>query len=452
MPKTIKPDYEKWDNGEAYFKNLMTEYQQSAEEGLDVEIFKSSFEKVSSMPDCEEKCEMADELFEKVINAVQKPGYRYREPSELDAIRTMLKAYALPCKSLDEKALEDKIYGAWLGRICGCLLGKPCEGRRADVLIPFLKESDNFPMHRYVMKSDFKDDTFEKYPGFSGCTCFADEIDCAPVDDDTNYTVLAQTLIDRYSRDFTTEDVGRLWISSQPKTSYFTAERVALINLINGYIPPDTAVYKNPYREWIGAQIRGDYFGYINPGNPGLAAEMAYRDARLSHVKNGIYGEMFASAAIASAAVCDNVEDVVRGGLSQIPSTSRLYEALSGLIDDYNSGLSYEDFYIQLHSAFDEYSGHGWCHTISNALIVTAALLYGNGEYGQTICLACQSGFDTDCNAATAGSIIGMMKGKSAIAEKWSRPINGKLATTIDGKGTVEISELVKKTIDHIER
>lgn len=91
----------------------------------------------------------------------------------------------------------------------------------------------------------------------------------APSDDDTNYTVLAGVLIDKYGRDFTPWDVSRVWLDYQPKNAYCTAERVAFCNFVKGYNPPESAIYKNPYREWIGAQIRADYFRLHKSGRPG---------------------------------------------------------------------------------------------------------------------------------------------------------------------------------------
>lgn len=448
--KTMKPKYANLHDWEFYSSAILTEYEQSVDEGLDVEKYENLFLAVSKLPKDEIKKKLGDVIFEIISNAETVEGYKCNEPSELNAIKVLRKEYNIPSKT-DIADLESKIQGAWMGRICGCMLGKTVEGIHTDEFIPFLKETNNYPMHRYIYKTDLTDEICEKYNFAFKNRCYADDIDGMPVDDDTNYVVLAQIIVDKYGRDFTPYDVSRAWLDFQPKNAYCTAERVAYCNFVKGYEPPESAVYKNPFREWIGAQIRGDYFGYINPGNPEKAAEMAWRDASISHVKNGIYGEMFVSAMIAVAAVTDNIEDIIKGGLAQIPHTSRLYEEITSVLEDYKKGVSQKQAFETIHKKYNEYTGYGWCHTISNAMIVVAALLYGEGDYGKSICMAVETGFDTDCNGATVGSVLGMAKGIDNFSEYWKKPINDTLHTSIFGVGTVKISDMAKKTLKHIE-
>ena len=448
--KHVTPNFEKIHVWESYSSELKTEFRQSIEEGLDLSGREDLFLAVSRMPKCEERERLADVIFDLVLNAPLTTDYPYVEPSDLEGIRALCKPHPLAGKLPDKEALFDKIYGAWLGRIVGCLLGKPVEGIRTNELVPLLKASGNYPMHRYILSTDITDEMCDTFKFKLRGKCYADTVSGMPVDDDTNYVVLAQKIVERYSRDFTAERVAHAWLKYQPKDAYCTAERVAFRNFVNGYLPPESAVYKNPYREWVGAQIRGDYFGYINPGNPSLAAEMAFRDASISHVKNGIYGELFISAMIAAAAVTDSTKDILLAGLGEIPTTSRLYEAIADLLRDFENGVTEEEAFKKIHTRFDEHDPHDWCHTISNALIVSAALLYGKGDFGRSICMAVETGFDTDCNGATVGSILGMHSGASAIGDEWTAPLEDKLHTTIFGVGTVSIRACAEQTMAHL--
>lgn len=177
---------------------------------------------------------------------------------------------------------------------------------------------------------------------------------------------------------------------------------------------------------------------------------MAWRDACVSHTKNGIYGEMFVAAMLAVAAETNNIEDIILGGLAQIPHTSRLHKEISFVLDSFKGGVCKDNCFESIHEKFDEYTSHGWCHTISNAMIVAASLLYGGGDYGRSICMAVETGFDTDCNGATVGSVLGMANGIESVPEYWQKPINDTLHTSIFGVDTVKISDRVKLTIKHI--
>ena len=447
--KVLKPQYQNLNDWEFYSSNLLTEYQQSMEEGLDIEAFGDVFSSVARLPKGEVKKKLGDVLFEAMISAEQREGYPYLEPSDLEGIRALRSKVATP-RDYDRSRMGEKIHGAWMGRVCGCMLGKPIEGVKSEELTLFLKRSGNYPMHRYPVRKDVPENAKEEYKfNFAGKT-YADEIDGMPVDDDTNYVVLAQKILDDYGREFTPYNVSCAWLKYQGKDAYCTAERVAYCNFIKGYAPPASATYKNPYREWIGAQIRGDYFGYINPANPALAAEMAWRDASISHVKNGIYGEMFVAAMISVAASTNDIEEILLGGLAEIPHTSRLYQSVMRVLGAFRSGVSQKECFAMIHNAYDEHTSHGWCHTISNAMIVAAALLYGKGDFGASICMAVETGFDTDCNGATVGSVLGMANGIASIPKEWQEPIQDTLHTSIFGVGTVKISDCVHATMKHI--
>lgn len=447
--KALKPHYANIPDWESYSSNLMIEYRQCIEEGLALEAYEDVFSAVSRLPKNEIRKKMGDVLFEVVMQAKTKEDYPYIEPSALAEIKDLRRPSA-PCPLTDASYLEEKVHGAWMGRIVGCLLGKTVEGIKTEELIPFLQQTGNYPMHRYILYRDLTEDICRTYSYRFANRCYADRVDGMPVDDDTNYLVMAQQIIEMYGRDFTPYDVSRAWLSWQCKDAYCTAERVAYCNFVKGFEPPASARYKNPYREWIGAQIRGDYFGYINPGRPEQAAEMAFRDASISHTKNGIYGEMFVAAMLAVAACTDDVKAIILGGLGQIPSTSRLYHAVMDMVEHYENGRTAKESFATIHATYDEHNSHDWCHTISNAMIVVAALLYGGGDFGRSICMAVETGFDTDCNGATVGSILGMAKGIGSIDASWTEPIRDILHTSLFGVGTVKISDCVKQTMKHI--
>ncbi|MBQ7907266.1 MAG: ADP-ribosylglycohydrolase family protein [Clostridia bacterium] len=449
----FKPTPYKFHVWEDYASELQTEYRQCLEEGLDVEPYKDVFDAVSKLPKGEVKEEFASVIADLVHNLPTVEGYKYNEPSDLESIRA-LRNLSLKPVSTPSVPLEKKIEGAWYGRICGCLLGKPVEGAWTPAIVGVCKCSDNYPLSRYLRKSELDDEALKAVDGLwiKNRDSLIDVIgDSVPPDDDTNYTVMAQAMLSEFGFDFTPENVLYVWIKYQGKNAYCTAERVAYKNYVGGYMPPYTAIVRNPYREWIGAQIRGDYYGYVTD-KPEVAAKMAWSDASISHIKNGIYGEMFISAMLSTAHKCEDVLGVIYGGLSEIPATSRLYEQVMELIEDYKNGATKDDAFKKINERYSYKNSHDWCHTISNALIVVASLLYGGGDYGKSICMAVEAGFDTDCNGATIGSVIGMMYGIDAIGKEWTEPTHGVLRTQIFGRERVEISALVEKTLGQIKR
>ncbi len=266
-----------------------------------------------------------------------------------------------------------------------------------------------------------------------------------PGDDDTNYTVTGMALLKDKGIAFTPSDMAQFWMANLPILRTNTAERVAYRNFVDGIAPPASASFRNPYRELIGAQIRADIFGYVALGNQELAAELAWRDACISHVKNGLYGAMWVAAMLATAIVETDIRRVVEMGLTEIPRKSRLHEAIVEILDRQAAGASYSEMVDHIHGRWDETRPDHWCHTVSNAQIVAIALLYSEGDYEKAITGAVLPCFDTDCNGATVGSIIGMMLGAKSLPTKWTGVMNDTIHTDLQGYQDVSIMGLAKE-------
>lgn len=442
----LLPDYEAMPTWECYAKQLDVEYRQSLEEGKNVARLEPLFREVIALPNDEAKDRLADTLFAMISEAPTRPDFPYVEPDDLPTIRRESLPFEAALTMPDEATFSDKLLGGWYGRICGCLLGKPVEGIMSDELQTILRRTGNFPMTRYIDKEEITPAVMEGLSYRIDHCAYPRDFGKMPPDDDTNYMIIGYKLLRQYGWNFKPADMESVWLGSQIKNAYCTAERVAYRNFVNGYKPPYSARYKNPYREWIGAQIRGDFFGYINPCDPETAADMGWRDASISHVKNGIYGEMWVSAMLAAAYGCDDLETIIRVGLSQLPARSRIVEAVNKVIDGYHTGVSEEAFFADLHARWDEHNGHDWTHTVSNAEIVTACLLYGGGDYGRSVGMAVQTGFDTDCNGATVGSILGVRNGFAALPASFTDRICDTLESNLFGFGRVSVRDMAEKT------
>ncbi len=428
--------------------DLSIELQQAADEGRDMSPLRDEFDKVMALDLSDDLAQRrAELLLDRVQNLPILAGHSYVEPSDLAGIRAERPPSTnFPISDLSESALHDKILGGWLGRCCGCLLGKPFEGKRSRQIEKFLRSQNRWPLARYASLHASEQVAQECGMDLNNRSVYEESINGMVEDDDTNYTVAGLALLKEKGAVFSPEDVARFWLANIPILHVCTAERVAYKNLIAGIPPPYSASFRNPYREWIGAQIRADIYGYVNPMNPTRAAEFAWRDASISHVKNGIYGAMWVAGMLAAAFVLDETEAVIKTGLSQIPGNSRLFEAISGLLDLRHRGATYEQALDFVRVKWNEEQPHAWCHTISNASIVAIALLWGKGNFETTICMAVMPGFDTDCNGATAGSVVGVMLGAAALPSKWIAPLNDTLHSGVAGYQQTKLSEMAMQT------
>jgi len=407
-------------------------------------------------------------LHEKLLAVPFRSDFPFDEPSDLEGIRARADGAAPLHRDFSADELADKMLGAWLGRCAGCALGKPVEAYMSpqNGLASWERQKrfltavsagewpvrDYFPQH-----SPAEEETGPIFTSYS----VREKIAYMESDDDIRYTVLGQIVLEKHGADFTTWDVARQWINQLPYIQVCTAETQAYRNLIDRYDfhvadwkneKQDVdwswvATRQNPYREWIGAQIRVDSYGYAAPGNPALAAEFAWRDARLSHVKNGIYGAMFCAAMIAASFATNDVRAIIEAGLAQIPRTSRLHAEMRQVIaicEKY--GCRFDYFEKVIGDIYALLGHYGPVHTNNNAGLCVAALLLSGGDFSRGITLAVMGGWDTDCNGATVGSIVGAIAGGKNAPAHWTARLNDTLNSLIIGYHPIAISECARRS------
>ncbi len=382
-------------------------------------------------------------LYAEVLAAPLRPDFAGHEPETLPEIQAARPAGPRAASlSLTPQALDERLYGAWLGRAVGCVLGKPLQaGWSKGQALQYLQLAGSYPLHNYIPR------LLPPPPGFvfktEAAGCFLGEVHGAPCDDDTDYTILALHLLETYGLDFKTADVATEWLGHLSYFGVYTTERAVYRNLVWNVHPEETAAFVNPEREFIGARTRADLYGYIAPGKPALAASLAYRDAALSHTKNGVYSAMWMAAMLAWAFVSDDLEEVVRVGLSEIPANCRLALALQEALSLYREGCDWEAAYDRLLLKYGAYSP---IHAINNALWAALALLFSDGDFERALSIAVACGMDTGSNAASAGSLLGLIYTSRRLPAQWIEPLHDTLSSAVAQFPETRLSELARRT------
>ncbi len=368
------------------------------------------------------------------------------EPDDYDAI-VALRPAELPrlWKTLPEN-FRDKLEGAFFARCIGCTLGAPVEFWPTKEMEDWAKYcGDPFPPTKYWSQTKFPFIT--RYNKSIFQDYMRDTMTKVPVDDDITYTILGLLIAEDHGVNFNTEDVGKAWLKYLPYAC--TAEAIALDNLRKGIPATEAADVNNPYCQLIGADIRSDPFAYIAPGYPEKAAKMAYYDAYVSHRRNGIYGEMFFAAAQSAAFAVEDPIEAIRIGLTAIPAECDLAKDVRWALE---IGSTVKD-YRQARALVEErFCGMGPVHTNLNACLTIFGLFIGGTDVTKVLSEIVAMGYDNDCTAATAGSIVGAIVGKKGIEPHWYAPFNNTVDNYLINVGELKIDNVIDRFAAQAEK
>jgi DNA-binding transcriptional regulator YhcF (GntR family)/ADP-ribosylglycohydrolase len=378
--------------------------------------------------------------------------YAYVEPSSYESIADASSADSAISYEVDAELLQDRLLAAWRGRVIGCMFGKPTEGWQSGQVESYLKRLGIAQLDDYVPYYPQLVDGQDYNLATDSHLTTRGNVRYAAPDDDLDYTILNVHILQNYGSGMETDDVAEEWLNRLAYNSVFTAERQAYANLVDGVEARHAADVANPYREWIGAQIRADAFGYVCAGSPSEAARLAYQDAALSHRKNGIYGAMFVAACLASALAARGLQNSIEDALGVIPTKSRSYHLVQSLIDAWQEGISAADAFARVQSE----NGHlHFVHQLHNLGIVVIALLWFGPNYLGAMDFVVRCGLDSDCNGATVGSVVGAAHGTDVIPERLVSQLNDRVRTRLSGVGQVSITQFARdvyalwKSISH---
>ncbi len=267
----------------------------------------------------------------------------------------------------------DKVYGCFLGKCIGGTAGGPAEGR---------KELLDYPLNEELLH-------------------------VALPNDDLDLQILWLELIEREGIHITARDMAKDFYEKVPygpgEYAYFQK------NYARGIYPPLSGRYNNRYyKNGMGCPIRSEIWACIFPGAPKAAQKYVEMDGSLDHERDSIDAEQFLASLEGELFFHDSLRSAILHSLNKVGWTSKLAKVLRDTIGWYDAGYDWK----LTRGLILRHYGHADCTNLyQNMGFVLLALLYGGGDFRETIRIGLACGYDTDCICATAASILGIIRG-----------------------------------------
>lgn len=334
--------------------------------------------------------------------------------------------------TIDKKELLNKIKGGWAGKTIGCTYGGPVEflfnGTMIQEYTP-ITWSDSHIEHYY--------DTF---PGLF---------------DDIYVNITFMEVIDRLGL---TAPADSFAIAFANKSyPLWHANQAAKYNILQGIMPPESGHWlNNPHADDIDYQIESDFAGLMSPAMPNTASDISDKIGHIFNYGDGWYGGVFTGAMYSLAFIYDNPVQIVKEALKTIPEKSDFYQCINTVIKCFDkNSTDWRDAWFEVQKKWSSEVGcpDGVFSPLNidakiNSAYVAIGLLYGNGDFFETMDIATRCGQDSDCNAATAAGVLGTMMGYDKIPKKWIAALD-KVADRNFEYTNTSLNDLYEKGLRH---
>lgn len=313
---------------------------------------------------------------------------------------------------LSEAEYRDRVYACWLGKNIGGTLGAPHECKKEVLNLTYF---DPVPTE-------------------------------AAANDDLDLQLVWLKLLEDKGPDPALQDFAEYWTryaAPYPWNEYGFAHR----NLSRGLLPPVSGLFENYYVDEMGSPIRSEIWACVAPGDPQLAASLAWKDSQVDHAGGeGTYGEMFWAALESAAFVVSDPITLIQIGLGMIPHWCRISRAVREAVWCWENGIPWAEARERVVRNFGHFQP---CHAPQNHAFTVMGWLYGS-DFGDKLCKAVNCGYDTDCTGATLGALLGILGGTAGIPSEWRAPVGEAIVLHpytqgLDAPKTV--AELTERTV-----
>ena len=387
------------------------------------------------------------------------------EKSSLAILFFLLSTLTLPAQSrtITQAELQDKINGYWVGQLVGNFMGFPFENVYVDEPIPVLvdhyytaQEADS--LHLRVNALDARG-----YVPF-----VAGMFDGAWSDDDSDIEFVTLHAVEEHGLDITYPEITEAW-KKHINRRIWVANRTARDLMDQGMVAPETG-RKEHNENWfqIDPQLVNEIWSIFYPGMVGAATERAEWGARITNDDWGTHPTIAYGAMISAAFFESDVNKLVHLALDYVPENSPFREGMQDVIRWHQEYDDWRQTRQLIHEKYYRYRKDGYeapvsvVSSLNNGLCGIMAILYGEGDFLNTVSIATSAGYDCDNQAATCGALLGVMKGLKGIPEplylqvdprtEWKEPFNNRYinysrdALPIDNKITDIVNRIAAIT------
>lgn len=331
---------------------------------------------------------------------------RSTTPAAIGLVLSALLPAARAQRTITAADYLDKLHGMWFGQLIGNHTGRPFEGYYCGW------EAAPDAAFAWVVKTSYEDP-------WTG-------------DDDTSLEYLYLHALETHGLTPTAAQIQAEWEAHVSLDYVYIANRQAKYLMSHGFLVPDTGTWGNNMHAWsIDAQICTESLGALSPGQRQWALDAVQRFARVSNDGFPVHAAQFYGAMYAAAAFETDIGTIVALGQAAVPQTSRTWRVIQDVRDWHAADLSDStpDWRQTRRQIYDYYAGprafgryRGWVESTVNVANTVLALLYGDGDFEETVRIAVLAGFDADCNPATAGGLLGLMLGYDGLPTELTAP------------------------------